>query len=249
MHRHARPRTIALAATLVLAACGSEPTGPELDQDVTPQAAGVHYLMVRLPSGDTLRYAIWVPEGTSASNPVPLVLAAHFGGDVTPWLGGAFAGVLVVPGFADLPAVIVAPDAGSPAGWSEGDEEGVLWLTERILEVYPVDRERVVVTGYSAGGGQTWRWANRNQGLFTAAIPVSARPGTTEHPWTIPVHVVHSSDDELIPLADVQAYVQVNQEAGAPMELSVVTGITHYETNRFAPALREAVAWLVERWD
>jgi predicted peptidase len=249
MRKPAPLAALALAAALSGVACGSSvPTGPELEDGVTLRGAGRHALMVQLPSGDTLRYTLYVPPGASASDPVPLVLAAHFGGVVTPWLGGSFADLLVVPGFRDLPALIVAPDAGSPGGWSASDEEGVLWLVERLLEVYPVDAERVVVTGYSAGGGQTWMWANRHQALFSAAIPVSARPRPTENSWTIPVHVIHSSDDELIPLADVEDYVREQQAAGASFELTVVSGIGHYETDRFVPALREAVAWLGEVW-
>ena len=150
---------------------------------------------------------------------VPLVIAAHFGGTVTPWLGGDYAELLVVPALASLGAVIVAPDAGTAQGWSDVDESRVMWLAKEIQRVYPIDPGKVVMTGYSAGGAQTWQVANRNQDFFTAVIPMSARPRSTGSAWRIPAYVIHSRDDELIPVASVESYVAEQQAAGARMQL------------------------------
>jgi predicted peptidase len=242
-------RVIAVVA-LALGGCAPDLTGTsvEVETEVTRRPAGRYPLMTVLPSGDTIRYALFVPAVATGAS-VPLVVAAHFGGEVTPWLGGAFADLLVAPGFANLPAVIVAPDAGASSGWSAADEEGVLWLARRLRDVYPIDPAKVVVTGYSAGGGQTWLLANRNQNFFTAAIPMSARPrGGSEQPWRIPVYVIHSRDDELIPLATVETYVAAQRAAGGPVELHVASGLSHYQTAAFIPALKEAVSWLGVVW-
>jgi poly(3-hydroxybutyrate) depolymerase len=232
---------------LTLAGCAPELTGPQIDAEVTRRSPGTHHLMNFLPSGGAIRYTLYVPTIAEGAR-VPLVVAAHFGGEVTPWLGGDFADLLVVPGFSSLPAVIVAPDAGSAGGWSIEDEAGVKWLARELRSVYPVDPAKVVMTGYSAGGAQTWLLANRNQDFFTAAIPMSARPRATDSPWRIPVYVIHSRDDELIPLATVETYVAGQRAAGAPLDLHVVSGMSHYQTAAFIPALREASSWLAARW-
>jgi poly(3-hydroxybutyrate) depolymerase len=236
---------------LLLVGCMTEPAATQVDSVVTARSAGRHYQMTLLPSGDTIRYVLYVPtglEGGAGAAPVPLVVAAHFGGQVTPWLGGDFADLLIVPAFSGLRSVIVAPDAGRRSGWSAADEAGVMWLAARLREVYPIDPAKVVMTGFSAGGAQTWLVANRNQDFFTAAIPVSARPRQNEEPWRIPVRVVHSRDDELIAFSTVEAYVSAQQALGAPMQLQVVNGVSHYQTSAFVPHLREAVAWLSEVW-
>lgn len=216
---------------------------------MTLRPAGRYRLRTLLPSRNAaIRYTLYVPPVASGAK-VPLVVAAHFGGTVTPWLGGDFADLLVVPGFASVPAVIVAPDAGSTSGWSDADEQDVMWLARRLRDVYPIDPARVVVTGYSAGGGQTWHLANRNQDFFTAAIPVSARPRETiPAPWRIPVYVIHSRNDELIPIATVESYVAAQKAAGARMELHVQTGLGHYQTPSFIPALQQAATWLGTVW-
>jgi len=244
-----------LLCTLILLGCTTEPVMTQVDSVVTKRAPGRHYQMTLLPSGDTIRYTLYVPAGVDggggaggATPTFPLVVAAHFGGQVTPWLGGAFADLLVVPAFSALPAVILAPDAGSTSGWSAADEARVMWLARAVQAAYPIDPARVVMTGFSAGGAQTWSIANRNQDFFTAALPVAARPRQTEEAWTIPVRAVHSRDDELIASGLVEAYVAAQQALGAPMSLDLISGVSHYQTAAFVPALRAAVAWLGEVW-
>ena len=78
---------------------------------------------------------------------------------------------------------------------------------------------------------------------------MSARPrGGVEQPWRIPVYVIHSRDDELIPLATVESYVAAQRAAGAPVELHVLSGLSLYQTAAFIPALKEAVSWLGVVW-
>jgi dipeptidyl aminopeptidase/acylaminoacyl peptidase len=242
-----------LACLVGLAGCVSEPEIEtplaELDSVIVRRAPGRYQLVTPLPNFGNIVYTLYVPNGLgTGSASVPLVVAAHFGGQVTPWLGGAFADLLVVPALTQLGAVVVAPDAGTASGWSAGDEANVMWLAREIARVYPIDPARIVMTGYSAGGAQTWLMSNRNQDFFKAAVPMSARPRQNEQPWRIPVFVIHSQQDELIPFETVQAYVTAQQSAGAPMRLSTVSGLTHYQTSSFVPHLRESVAWLSEVW-
>ena len=71
---------------------------------------GRHWQAVILPGDDTLRFTIWVPEEIQSGRPVPLVLGAHFGGQVTPFMGGEYLDMLVIPALKGLGAVIVAPE-------------------------------------------------------------------------------------------------------------------------------------------
>jgi predicted peptidase len=235
-----------------LTGCLSEPEErppvAELDSVVVRRAAGRHQLVTPLPNLGNIRYTLFVPSVGTGSARVPLVVAAHFGGEVTPWLGGVFADLLVVPALTQLGAVVLAPDAGSASGWSAADEANVMWLAREVARVYPIDPAKIVMTGYSAGGAQTWQLSNRHQDFFKAAIPVSARPRENDQPWRIPVFVIHSQQDELIPFETVQTYVTAQQSAGAPMRLRTVADLTHYQTTSFVPHLRESVAWLNEVW-
>jgi hypothetical protein len=39
------------------------------------------------------------------------------------------------------------------------------------------------------------------------------------------------------------------KKSGVNARLVVLTGVSHYETNRFAAALRQAVPWIREIWN
>jgi predicted peptidase len=237
-------KTLQIVALLVLSA-SLTPLAGQLPRRPT----GRHYQVAVTPAGDTIRYTLYVPEKVVFTGArVPLVVAMHFGGQVTRWMGGQFADLLVVPGLGALEAVIVSPDAGNGRGWSEADEARVMWLARQVKDAYPIDPAKVLLTGFSAGGAQAWSVGNRNQDFFTALLPVSARPPRMQNPWRIPVLAIHSRDDGLIDVAPVEEYVSQQKAAGAPVELRVVEGLAHHQTARFAGPLSEAVGWLNGIW-
>lgn len=237
-------KTLLIVALLVLSA-SLTPLAGQLQRRPT----GRHYQVAVTPAGDTVRYTLYVPEKVVFTGArVPLVVAMHFGGTVTRWMGGQFADLLVVPGLSALEGVILAPDAGNSRGWSAEDEARVMWLARQVKDAYPIDPAKVLLTGFSAGGAQAWSVGNGNQDFFTAVIPLSARPPRLPNPWRIPVLAIHSRDDGLIEVEPIEEYVAQQKAAGAPVELRVIQGLTHHQTARFAAPLGEAVSWLNGVW-
>src|SRR5262249_31087939 len=151
----------------------------------------------------------------------------------TPFYGRGLIDSLVGPAFAELDALIVAPDAQRDSSWtSERNEQVVVWLVRSVLKSYVVDPKRVVLTGYSMGGEGTWYIGSRHQDLFTAAIPVAGRPAGGLD-WKIPVYAIHSRNDEVIPIGPAEQHVRKLKAKGAPVEWKAVTGLTHFETARY----------------
>jgi poly(3-hydroxybutyrate) depolymerase len=249
--RRSLPVSPARRTTVLLALLALGPDAVHAQQ-LAPRPAGRHWQAVVLPPADTLRLTVWVPEGieSAPAGSVPLVLAAHFGGRVSPYMGGEYLDLLVIPALEELGAVLVAPDARATSGWSAADDERLVWLVEEMKRIYPIDPKRVAMTGFSAGGAQTWRFANRHQDLISAVIPVAApiRETTPPNPWRIPVYVVHSTADERVAIEPVREYVAAQRAAGARIELHTVDGIPHNRTALFAEPLRTAIPWLRERW-
>ena len=93
---------VGVVLALALAAC--RPAGPLADPADGP---GVHQLTLPLTGGRELRYTLLVPEGGGTR---PLVLALHYGGEVTPFYGRGILELLVAPALAELGAVIAAPE-------------------------------------------------------------------------------------------------------------------------------------------
>ena len=229
-----------LAAWLVPAALGAQGTVPV----VSP---GVHDLTLAQAGTPPIHFALSVPQGYRGQ-PVPLVLALHFGGDPN-GAGRAMLDILILPAMADLGAVIVAPDALGGGWGSASNERAVNALLASVEKSYAIDAGRVVVTGYSMGGAGTWYWAGKYPDRFSAAVPVSGRPAEASSPWRVPVFAVHSRDDQVNPIGPTEQRVADLKKAGVNARLVVLTGVSHYETGRFAAALRQAVPWIRDIWN
>jgi predicted esterase len=81
-------------------------------------------------------------------------------------------------------------------------------MVDQVIKNYPVDTDRITVSGLSTGGDGTWRALERRPELFAAAVPlVSWRPLTDEalekSPILkkVPIWAIYSSDDNGIDTA------------------------------------------------
>jgi predicted peptidase len=202
-----------------------------------------------LQPGDQ-RYTIAVPANYPDEGPVPLILALHFAGHGTPFYGRTVLEELVEPALSSLGAILLAPDCTAEAWNNPQSEADVITLLDYVSNSYPIDPKKVVVVGYSMGGSGAWYLAAQHPGRFSAAIVMSGWPPDEIDlvDWQVPIYVIHSRQDELIPLERTQSSVNFLAEQGAELELIVLDGITHFETYRFREPLRSAVPWIKKVW-
>ncbi len=254
MHRLFRAALVGLAVLLACVGCPSDPAKrnkPAVPEPtaLTPLPPGEHQQTVQVPGGSSLHYTISVPPGYAQGQPTPLIVALHYGGDVTPFYGRGVIDELVAPALGELGAIIVAPDALGGGDWTTAEnEKAVIWLTRSVMKSYSVDPKKVLVTGYSMGGQGAWFLGGRYQDLFTAVIPVAGEPAGGSLQWTVPVYVIHSQNDQIIPYGPVQKHVEQLKAKGANVELKTVSGLTHYQTTGFVGPLHETVPWLRQAW-
>lgn len=196
------------------------------------------------------RYTISIPDGYSPDTPVPLVLALHYGGTVTPYYSKPFLVNLVEPALHKLGAIIVAPDC-TAGRWTEPQADtDVMALLDHVTKNWSVDPARTLITGYSMGGMGTWALAAKHQDLFAAALIVAGRPqeDSAEVAWRIPLYIIHSRDDEVVPLKPTADIAKVLDDKGVKVKLVVVDGLTHYQVPAFVPYMREAIPWIKRAW-
>lgn len=244
--RRARGRTATAgaAAALLLVPPMAWATG---ESAPPPLAAGVHEQV--LQPGNR-RYTIVIPQHYEHLKPVPLVLALHFGGRVTPYYGRSFLEAVVYPGLYSLGAIIVAPDCTGSDWTGPRSEKDVLNLLDHVHERFDIDPARVLVTGYSMGGTGAWHFASRHQDRVTAALIMAGRPSAKalKADWRIPLYVIHSRADEIVPFQPTEKAVAKLRQRGARVEFVVLDDVTHYDSPRFVPALQAAVPWITEAW-
>lgn len=215
-----------------------------------PKKPGIYEEALTLKSGTLLRYTLSIPREFSPEQPMPFVMALHYGGTVTPWYSKGYLDILVEPAFQELNAIIAAPDCPGK-GWNNPSSEAVvLELLDHIKSHYSIDEERMLVTGFSMGGIGTWHLVARHPQLFSAAIPIASTVGqeTIKKIKDTPIYVIHSKQDEFFPYKQVKEMVQILKDRGVPVQLQLVDRISHYNTAGFTKYLREAIPWVKEIW-
>ena len=137
--------------SFILSGCHPQQQPPEVTPEATPppeatatpMASPMSLTSHALPNiqeqvlqpGDR-RYTIAIPASYTGDQPVPLVLALHYGGTVTPYYGKGFLVGLVEPALRDLGAIIIAPDCTADDWTQPESETDVLALLDHVG--YPI---------------------------------------------------------------------------------------------------------------
>lgn len=158
-------------------------------------------------------YRIRMPEGHDGRTPVGAILFAH-------GYRGSAAGIMASEALAraasDLGVALIAvksagEDWSIPGAPSQSAVEGAdeLAYVDQVIEDaaarVPLDTDRVMATGFSAGGMMVWNLICHRSGRFAAFAPVAGtfwRP-IPERCTTPPASVlhIHGDDDRIVPLA------------------------------------------------
>ena len=204
----------------------------------------------RIFSRRNQRYAIAIPESYREGQATPLVVALHYGGTVTSFYGAGILAGLIEPALRELEVIIVAPDC-QHGNWTNPQSEAeIIELLDCLQRNYSIDARKTLITGYSLGGAGTWYIAARHQDKFAAAIPMAAhpQPDSADIEWEIPLYVIHSRMDEIVPFEETARVVKRLKDKGASVEFVLLDDITHFETERFVATLRAAVHWIRKAW-
>lgn len=203
------------------------------DRRALPDTIGV--LMERsLPGASNVEdYLVWLPPGIERDDRKwPVLIYLHgrsLRGDDTSLLLQYGLPRYLAEG-RSIPFIVVAPQVQPPGGWTDADR--VAELLDEVEARYPVDGDRVYLTGYSMGGGGVWRVALAHGDRFAAAVPLAAHtpeptPERTRRLSDLPLLVYHGSADEVTPVARAVAMVEALRRGGADVELRLIEGAGH----------------------
>ncbi len=231
---------------------GDSPATDTDSRSLNRLAPGLYQRTWTMPDDTPMDFVISVPSSIQAGQPVPLVLALHFGSDrFTRFFGSEMLVRLILPGMADLQAVVVAPDMINKSWTNDRCEQAVMALLNEICKTYPIDRNRVLVTGYSLGGRGTWHFASRFPDFFTAAIPIAGRPplNYAEINWTVPMLCIQSTSDEVFPIAATREAIEQLNRRDLTVQLYELDQVSHYESMKYIEPLKHAMDWAEQVWD
>jgi pimeloyl-ACP methyl ester carboxylesterase len=186
---------------------------------------------------------------------LPLLINLHGGGQR--WWNNSFQQQLVIAaqmgmkrGF-DLAELagkgLMVLDPNTSERWSADSLDTML---DYVLETFPeVDRDRVYVMGYSAGGGATWRWINQSPDRFAAAAPCGFAGGSDKDDAKklakLPIWTMAGGEDGKNP-AGIRKMVQRLKAAGnVNVKHTEFEGADHREGGKAVFNTVELVDWML----
>lgn len=96
-------------------------------------------------------------------------------------------------------AIVIAPQGLKSDNWFKG--EHLVATLKFVLETYPVDPQRIYITGLSMGGGGTWTICTTMPEHVAAAMPVcgAGKPNNNvDKLRSIPIWAHHALDDQVV---------------------------------------------------
>ncbi|MEQ8708293.1 MAG: prolyl oligopeptidase family serine peptidase [Rhodospirillales bacterium] len=162
--------------------------------------------------GDRI-YRIDMPQGHDGVTPVGALVYSHGHRGTA---AGVMANLSLRKTASDLGLALIATKS-SGTGWSlpgapswspDTSVDELPYFDQLIDDVtarFPIDRKRLIATGFSAGGMMVWTLACHRSDMFAAFVPMSGtfwRP-VPETCTTPPAHIlhIHGDADKTVPLA------------------------------------------------
>ena len=172
-------------------------------------------------------YLVVKPDGYDESKTYPLLIFLHGRGEQ-----GTDTTKLTIHGPYEkvkelgLDVIIVAPQSPQDERW---DIDMLEAFVDDVIEKYPVDRNRLYLTGLSQGGEGAWKLAIRRPNTFAALVPICGvgQPSLANKIAHVPTWVFHGDQDATIRLGESTNMVEALKAAGGKPKFTVYEGVGH----------------------
>jgi Dienelactone hydrolase family len=188
-------------------------------------------LTFRAVDGSEQPYAVFAPEFAPGKT-YPLVISLHMEQsthrlNLRQVLGGDQVGPMAHPD-----AVVACPLARGSIGYEGIPEQDVYSVLADAERRFPIDPDRVYLTGISIGGAATLRLALTRPDVWAAVAAVCPMPDPRAESLAVnaanlPVRIYAGDQDPLVPVAATRAWQRRLVDAGAPAEYLEFPGVRH----------------------
>jgi predicted esterase len=189
-------------------------------------------------------YGLYLPKNFTPAKQYPLVIMLHGAGSNHRLALRRVFGKSNRPGETDVEAtryfpewkdvdyIVASPYARGTMGYQGIAEKDVYDMLADVKRRFPIDEDRVYLTGLSMGGGGTlWLGLSRPD-VWAAIAPVCPAPpdGTAElapNALNYPAHFFHGAADPLVAPARVREWVKRLEELGTKVEYTEYPDVGH----------------------
>lgn len=108
--------------------------------------------------------------------------------------------------------------------------EVTILIVEHLIQMLPIDKDRIYLVGISSGGTASWKMARRHPDLFAAVAPLASAGGDNEgleRITGVPIWAFHVTDDPDASVELVRATINQLLRLGANCALTETQGEPH----------------------
>jgi poly(3-hydroxybutyrate) depolymerase len=189
-------------------------------------------------------YGLYLPQNYEAGKKYPLVVMLHGAGSNHRLALKRVFGKSNINGENDVEAsryfqrwkeqdyIVVSTNARGTMGYQGVAEKDVLDMIADVKRRFPIDEDRMYLTGLSMGGGGTLWIGLSYPGLWAAIAPVCPAPpaGTAAlagNALNLPVHMHQGGADPVVRPEGTREWVKNLKAAGVDVEYSEYPGVQH----------------------
>jgi predicted peptidase len=146
----------------------------------------------------------------------------------------------------DVPWDVETPTTQPPIS---GPMKMVLAILDEVLHTWPIDPNRIYLTGLSMGGYGAWDLAMRRPEHFAALAPLCGGGDEAQAAVlkNIPIWAVHGENDASVPIARSRNMIKAIEAAGGKPKYTELAGVGHNCWSRaYAPEFG-LMDWMFEQ--
>ncbi len=207
------------------------------------------FLNRRLDGGGR-RYAVYLPREYNPNTKWPLILFLHGSGE-----RGDDGLQPTEPGFGRalrrwpdrFPIIAAMPQCPAKVFWDAAIDH-VEAVYEAAMAEFPIDPDRIYLTGISIGGYAAWMLGAMNVDRYAALMPICGGgfEGDAAKLARVPIWAFHGEDDATVLPSESRRMVEAVRAAGGLVKYTEFKDTAH---NAWDPAYSDpkAIAWLLKQ--
>src|SRR5689334_17020419 len=189
----------------------------------------MHLTQRQVVSNNSYNYLMFLPNNDAAQEQLlPTIVFLHGSGERGSNLDDVKRhGVAkIVEEQPDFPFITISPQCPRGKGWLV---EKLSILLDEALATYPIDSDRIYLTGLSMGGYGTWHWGAAEAQRFAAIAPVcgGGDPEDARKLKNLPVWAFHGARDKIVPLSESEDMVAALKACGGNVKFTVYPEAEH----------------------
>lgn len=145
----------------------------------------------------------------------------------------------------EYPCIVVSPQCSSDSFWTAEIPKLKIFI-DGIVKKYPVDENRIHLTGISMGGFGTWHMAMAYPDMFASIVPICGGG----MPWNadvlkMPIRIYHGELDSVVSVRESIDMYESLKKTNSNVMLKVFQGVDH---NAWDYAYNdELISWMLEQ--